>query len=55
MLKQLQVDIDAVEKFEALRETEKQYFLDMVQKCKDSGATLVICQWCALSAHPWVA
>ena len=34
-----------MEKFEALRETEKQYFLDMVKKCKDSGATLVICQW----------
>lgn len=42
---QVQVDIDTVEKFEALRETEKQYFLDMVKQCKDSGATLVICQW----------
>ena len=40
-----QVDIDTVEKFEALRETEKQYFLDMVKQCKDSGATLIICQW----------
>ncbi|KAK9835161.1 hypothetical protein WJX81_002289 [Elliptochloris bilobata] len=39
------VDIDTVEKFEALRETEKQYFLDMVKRCKESGATLVICQW----------
>ncbi|KAK9817040.1 hypothetical protein WJX72_008790 [[Myrmecia] bisecta] len=39
------VDIDTVEKFEALRETEKQYFVEMVQQCKDSGATLVICQW----------
>lgn len=28
------VDIDTVEKFEALRETEKQYFLDMVKQCK---------------------
>jgi len=34
-----------VEKFESLRETEKQYFLDMVKQCKDSGATLIICQW----------
>lgn len=41
----LQVDIDTVEKFESLRETEKQYFLDMVKQCKDSGATLIICQW----------
>lgn len=45
-----QVDIDTVEKFEALRETEKQYFLDMVKKCKDSGATLIICQWHALAS-----
>ena len=42
----LQVDIDTVEKFDSLRETEKQYFLDMVKQCKDSGATLIICQWC---------
>eukprot|EP00891_Asterochloris_glomerata_P006610 jgi/Astpho2/6610/e_gw1.00101.34.1_t len=39
------VDIDTVEKFNSLRETEKQYFLDMVKRCKDAGATLVICQW----------
>lgn len=44
-LHKVQVDIDTVEKFEALRETEKQYFLDMVKQCKDSGATLIICQW----------
>jgi len=24
---------------------EQKYFVDMVQKCKDSGASLVICQW----------
>ena len=40
-----QVDIDTVEKFEALRATEKQYFVDMVRQCKACGATLVICQW----------
>ncbi len=34
-----------MEKFESLREAEKQYFLDMVKRCKDSGAGLVICQW----------
>ena len=28
------VDIDTVEKFESLRETERQYFLDMVKQCK---------------------
>lgn len=40
-----QVEIDSVEKFEALRAAERAYFDDMVQRCKDAGATLVICQW----------
>ena len=39
------VDIDSVEKFEALREQEQQYFRDMVKRCKDSGAGLIVCQW----------
>lgn len=39
------VDIDSAEKYQALQEQEKQYFIDMVRKCKDVGATLVICQW----------
>eukprot|EP00201_Polytomella_parva_P019310 CAMPEP_0175059804 /NCGR_PEP_ID=MMETSP0052_2-20121109/12635_1 /TAXON_ID=51329 ORGANISM="Polytomella parva, Strain SAG 63-3" /NCGR_SAMPLE_ID=MMETSP0052_2 /ASSEMBLY_ACC=CAM_ASM_000194 /LENGTH=535 /DNA_ID=CAMNT_0016325393 /DNA_START=110 /DNA_END=1717 /DNA_ORIENTATION=- len=39
------IDIDSVEKFEALRESEQKYFTDMVQQCKDCGADLVICQW----------
>ena len=24
---------------------EQQYFVDMVKKCKDSGANIVLCQW----------
>jgi T-complex protein 1 subunit epsilon len=39
------VDIDTVEKFEQLRAAEQAYFRDMVQRCKDSGAGLVISQW----------
>lgn len=39
------VDIDTAEKYAQLHETEQKYFHDMVQKCLDSGATLVICQW----------
>jgi T-complex protein 1 subunit epsilon len=39
------VDIDSVEKFEALRAAEQAYFRDMVQRCQDAGAGLVICQW----------
>lgn len=34
-----------MEKFEALRDAEKAYFTDMVKRCRDSGAELVICQW----------
>merc|ERR1712100_733931 len=39
------LDIDSVEKYEALAEAEKNYFTDMVKKVKDTGANLVICQW----------
>ncbi|KAJ1486428.1 chaperonin Cpn60/TCP-1 family, partial [Baffinella frigidus] len=34
-----------VAKYEALAAQEQQYFIDMVQKIKDCGATLAICQW----------
>ena len=34
-----------MEKFEALRKTEQDYFLEMVRQCKEAGTTLVICQW----------
>merc|ERR1711988_1200460 len=39
------LDIDSVEKYEALAAAESQYFTEMVQKVKDTGANLVICQW----------
>jgi T-complex protein 1 subunit epsilon len=39
------VDIDTVDKYERLAETEQKYFADMIQQCKDSGANLIICQW----------
>lgn len=39
------LDIDTVEKYEALREAEKAYFTDMVKRCKDAGAGVVFCQW----------
>ena len=32
------VEIDTVEKFEALRKAEQQYFIDMVKACKEAGA-----------------
>ncbi|CAG9467080.1 unnamed protein product [Pedinophyceae sp. YPF-701] len=39
------IEIDSAEKFEALRQQEREYFVDMVRRCKAAGATLVICQW----------
>merc|ERR1711865_29344 len=39
------LDIDSVEKYEALAEAEAKYFTDMVKTVKDTGANLVICQW----------
>merc|ERR1711871_8618 len=39
------LDIDSVEKYEALAQAEQDYFTDMVKKVKDTGANLIICQW----------
>lgn len=39
------LDITTVQDYEKLTKLEQQYFVDMVQKVKDSGATLAICQW----------
>merc|ERR1711990_641240 len=39
------LDIDSVEKYEALAAAEQEYFTQMVEQVKDTGANLVICQW----------
>uniref|UniRef100_A0A7S2N575 T-complex protein 1 subunit epsilon n=1 Tax=Haptolina brevifila TaxID=156173 RepID=A0A7S2N575_9EUKA len=39
------LELETVQAYEEMQEAEKQYFLDMIQKVKDSGANLVICQW----------
>ncbi|CAB9516078.1 Thermosome subunit beta (Fragment) [Seminavis robusta] len=39
------LEISSKEAYEKLYQNEQQYFRDMVQKVKDSGANLVICQW----------
>jgi len=39
------LNIKNVEDYKKLQDLEKNYFIDMVQKVKDSGANLVICQW----------
>lgn len=39
------IDIDSADKYNALYKQEQQFFIDMVQKVKDTGCDLVICQW----------
>lgn len=39
------LDITTAASYKDLHEREQKYFVEMVQKCKDSGATLVLCQW----------
>lgn len=39
------LDITNVQAYEALHEYEQKKFVDMVKACKDSGATVVACQW----------
>lgn len=39
------LDISSVEDYEKLYEREQTYFTEMVDKCKDSGADIVLCQW----------
>lgn len=39
------LDITSKEAYERLYQQEQEYFKEMVQQVKDSGANLVICQW----------
>lgn len=39
------LDVTSVEAYKRLQDQEQEYFRDMVQKIKDTGANLVICQW----------
>lgn len=39
------LDITSVEEYKALQDYEKNKFNEMIQKIKDAGANLVICQW----------
>merc|ERR1712172_195552 len=39
------LEISSREAYERLYQQEQDYFKEMVQLCKDSGANLVICQW----------
>ncbi|GMK57281.1 hypothetical protein CspeluHIS016_0401150 [Cutaneotrichosporon spelunceum] len=39
------LDIETVDEYKKLREYEKEKFMDMIRRVKDTGANLVICQW----------
>lgn len=39
------IEIKTVEDYEKLQKMEADYFTDMIQKVKDSGANVVLCQW----------
>ncbi|KAK0543760.1 T-complex protein 1 subunit epsilon [Tilletia horrida] len=39
------LDIDSVEEYRKLEEYERLKFEEMIQRVKDSGANLVVCQW----------
>lgn len=39
------IEITSAEDYHQLHKQEQDYFLDQVKRCKDSGATLVLCQW----------
>jgi len=39
------LELETVAAYEDMQKAEKAYFVDMIQKVKDCGADLVICQW----------
>jgi len=39
------LELETVAAYEEMQAAEKQYFVDMIEKVKASGANLVICQW----------
>jgi len=39
------LEISTAAQYEELARQEQEYFIKMVQKCKDSGATCIMCQW----------
>merc|ERR1719263_653204 len=39
------LELETVQAYQDMQVAEKEYFVDMIKKVKDCGATLVICQW----------
>lgn len=40
-----EVNVESIEEFEKLSQYERKVFIDMVEKIKESGANVVLCQW----------
>lgn len=39
------LEVKSAEDYKRLYELEQQYFVDQVKRCKESGASVVLCQW----------
>merc|ERR1711988_31353 len=39
------LELETVQAYQDMQAAEKEYFIDMIQKVKDCGCNLVICQW----------
>lgn len=39
------LEISTPESYHELHQAEQEFFVDMVKRCKDSGADIIICQW----------
>lgn len=39
------LELETVQAYQDMQQAEKEYFLDMIKKVKDTGCNLVICQW----------
>merc|ERR1712070_1293225 len=39
------LELETVQAYQEMQVAEKEYFIDMIKKVKDSGCNLVICQW----------
>merc|ERR1712227_434355 len=39
------LELETVQAYQEMQAAEKEYFIDMIKKVKDSGCNLVVCQW----------
>merc|ERR1712054_751492 len=39
------LELETVQAYQEMQQAEKEYFIDMIKKVKDTGCNLVVCQW----------